>query len=222
MIVDYFAGDAPSTTTPAGQRIGLGDITWSGTLPVELTAFTAQADGRAVNLNWETASETNNAGFEIQHLSKEDEVSPEWEVLGFVEGHGTTLQEQHYGYRVGHLTPGSHRFRLKQIDYDGTFEYSPEVEVAIEMMEQFVIEPAYPNPFNPDATFRFAVRASQHVEVVLYDVLGRPVRSLYAGTATAGQMETVDIDGSGLPSGLYLVRVQGKAFIETQTVTLAK
>ena len=222
VVVHYIAGDVPSGSETDGQRIGIGDLSWTTTLPVELTGFTAQADGRAVMLNWETASETNNAGFEIQKISKNDGALPRWEILDFVEGHGTTLVPQQYRHRVEDLAPGRHRFRLKQIDYDGTFEYSPEVEVAVEMMERFVVEPAYPNPFNHEAAFRFAVRQSQQVEVVLYDVWGRSVKALYAGRAAAGQMQTVRVDGSGLPSGLYLIRVQGEAFIETQAVTLAK
>ena len=90
------------------------------------------------------------------------------------------------------------------------------------MIERFVVEPVYPNPFNPLAQFRFAVQRSQQVRVDLYDVLGRQVRVLYEGTPQAGQMHTVPIDGSDLPSGMYLVRVAGQSFVKAQTVTLLK
>ena len=90
------------------------------------------------------------------------------------------------------------------------------------MVERFLIEPVYPNPFNPQAQFRFAVHRSQAVLVDLYDMLGRRVKVLYEGEPSGGQMHTVRIDGRGLPSGLYVVRFVGETFVETQTVTLLK
>lgn len=190
-----------------------------GALPVELVSFDALADGSDIHLTWETASELNNAGFYV-------EVSPaglpHFEQLGFVEGYGTTEQAQNYKYTVQDLAPGPHLFRLKQVDYDGTFEYSPEVEVSIELANQFVIESAYPNPFNPQAQFRFAVKQTQQVEVGLYDVLGHQVQTLYAGRPAAQQMETVQINGRDLPSGLYIIRVVGEQFVQAQTITLVK
>ena len=90
------------------------------------------------------------------------------------------------------------------------------------MVERFVIEPAYPNPFNPEAHFRFAVQREQVVRVDLYDVLGRRVKVLYEGQPSAGQMHTIRIDGSNLPSGLYMVHVLGETFAETQQVMLLK
>ena len=196
--------------------------TTNGSLPVELTHFEATLDGHDALLTWKTASETNNAGFEIQRISKNDGASPLWQALGFVDGHGTTELPQSYAYRVEALEPGRHVFRLKQIDFDGTFEYHPEVEVVVEMTERFFVEPAYPNPFNPQARLRFAVQRAQAVEVGLFDLLGRRVAVLYTGMASAGQVQEVWIDGSALPSGLYVVRVQGASFVETQLVTLLK
>ena len=143
-------------------------------------------------------------------------------MLGWVEGYGTIELPQSYAYRVEALDPGRYVFRLKQIDFDGTFEYHPEVEVVVEMVERFLVEAAYPNPFNPEAHFRFAVRQAQQVRVELYDMLGRRVKVLYVGEAPAGQLQVVRIDGSDLPSGLYVVRVVGKTFVKAQMVTLIK
>ena len=196
---------------------GLGEL---ATLPVELTSFEALVDGADALLTWQTASETNNAGFEIQRRSKNEDGA--WEVLDFVEGYGTTEFAQRYDYRVEDLEPGRHRFRLKQIDFDGTFEYHGAVEVVVEMAERFVMEAAYPNPFNPEAQFRFAVSRQQAVQVALYDMLGRQAKVLYAGVASPGQMQVVRIDGNDLPSGLYVVRVVGETLVESQTVTLLK
>ena len=191
-------------------------------LPVELVSFDAFTDGNAVSLSWKTLSETNNAGFEIQRISNNDEASSQWEVLGFVEGAGTTLEAQNYTYRVDNLEAGRHVFRLKQIDYDGAFEYSAQVEVAVEMPDAFVVSRAYPNPFNPQASFSFGVRQAQQVTVELYNMLGQRVMTVYQGTPAAGSTQSVLIDGSGLQSGMYLLRVQGENFVDTQMLTLIK
>jgi hypothetical protein len=216
-----------SQTTFSNLPLANGTVT----LPVELVAFEALSDGAgAVRLHWTTASETNNAGFEVQHLaggdgahaSAEDGQATAWQRLGWVDGHGTTAEAQRYTYRTDDLVPGTHRFRLKQIDYDGAFEYSPEVEVIVGLHRSHVVERAYPNPFNPEATLRFAVQREQPVTVSLYDALGRQVAVPFDGVARAGQMQRVTIDGSALPSGLYLVRVRGERFVETRTLTLVR
>ncbi len=188
-------------------------------LPVELTLFKAELDGRDALLRWQTASETNNAGFEVQHRAGE---STQFESLGFVEGAGTTLETQTYTFRVDDLTPGRHVFRLKQIDFDGAFEYSPEVEVSVEMPAAYFVSSIYPNPFNPEATLQFAVRQSQQVRVSVYNMLGQRVLELYQGVPSAGVTQTVLIDGSRLVTGTYMVQIVGEQFIETQTITLIK
>ena len=211
-----------SNETPTPEealRIDLIDESSGCELPVELTSFDAVLDGNAAVLHWATASETNNAGFEVQMRQAKH---TDWNALAWIDGHGTTEVEQRYQFQITDLEPGRHTFRLKQIDYDGTFEYSPVVEVVVEMAERFVMEPAYPNPFNPEATFRFAVSRSQAVEVAMYDMLGRRVALLWRGEAEAGRMQAVRIDGSGLPSGVYLVRAVGEGFVETQRVSLIK
>ena len=112
-------------------------------LPVELTSFAATADGGAVVLSWTTASETNNAGFEVEHRSGDaagTAMSSVWQRLAFVEGRGTAVEAQTYGFRAEGLAPGTHRFRLKQVDYDGVFEYSPEVEVVVEVPRRLALE----------------------------------------------------------------------------------
>ncbi len=190
---------------------------FSAPVPVELVAFNAILDGPAVTLAWGTASETNNAGFEVQ--MKADDT---WTVLGYVEGHGTTTEAQTYRFNVGELAPGTYEFRLKQIDFDGQFAYHGTLEVAVETPGQFVLMPAYPNPFNPEATVRFAVRESKPVTLSLHDVLGRQIATLYEGTPAANETLSVRIDGAGLPSGLYLIRMTGNGIAATRSVTLLK
>jgi hypothetical protein len=218
-LADFLDPDGTGATT-LGSLEGTGEV-----LPVELTSFDAVLDGNAAVLHWTTASETNNAGFSVMRSAEcgvRSACDAPWEEMAFVDGHGTTEVEQSYQFQITDLEPGRHSFRLKQIDYDGTFAYSPEVEVVVEMAERFVMEAAYPNPFNPEATFRFAVSRAQTVDVSLYDLLGRRVEVLWRGEAEAGRMEAVRIDGSGLPSGVYLVRAVGEGFVETQRVSLIK
>ena len=187
-------------------------------LPVELTTFDAVLDGRAAVLRWATASETNNAGFEVQHRFGDDA----FKVMDFIQGHGTTIEEQQYSYRADDLDPGRHVFRLKQIDFDGTFEYSPELEVTVEMPEMYLLTEVYPNPFNPEARLDFAVRQSQEVTVTAYNMLGQRVLEIYSGVPSTGVTQSLVIDGSGLQSGTYVVRIQGERFVETRTFTLVK
>ena len=203
-------------------RESLNSIDVANVLPVELISFDAVVDGADVLLAWETASELNNAGFEIQGISTDEDVSSWWEVMGFVEGHGTTEMPQSYRYRVEDLDPGRYTFRLKQIDYDGTFEYHPEVEVLVELPEAYALSAAYPNPFNPQAQFRLSVGQRQHVTVEVYNALGQAVAVLFEGMMEASITRTFTIDGSALQSGVYLYRVTGKTFSESRTVMLVK
>lgn len=186
-------------------------------LPVELEDFVAVSDRKDVVLNWATASETNNAGFYI-----EQGAGDEYNTLGFVEGAGTTAERHDYSYRVNDVDPGTHRFRLRQVDFDGAFEYSPVVEVKVQVPGRFILEPAYPNPFNPQSSIRFAVERSETVTLDLFDVTGRIVQTLYKGVPEANEMVSVTLDGEGLSSGIYLVRLSGTDFAATQTVTLLK
>lgn len=196
-------------------------------LPVELVAFNAQLDGNKVVLQWETASELNNAGFEVQWLSEEATPKSEienqkWEALTFVEGYGTTEQPRQYSQRVDGLTPGHHRFRLKQVDYDGTFAYSPEIEVAVEVPGAYHLSAAYPNPFNPQTSFSLSVAQTQDVEVAVYDLQGREVALLHKGRMEAQTARTFRVEAHDLPSGLYLIRVLGEQFAASQSIMLVK
>ena len=201
--------------TVDGIQVGLS---WADVVvPVELVSFEATVSGSDINLNWLTSSETNNAGFEVQLRG-----TGEYEAIGFVEGHGTTTVEQSYAYTISDLTSGIYTVRLKQIDFDGAFEYSPEIEIAVGVPGTHVLTQAYPNPFNPQASFSLSVAAAQHVEIALYDVVGRQVATLFSGQMEEGQARAFTIDGANLPSGSYYYRAIGQTFAETGRVTLLK
>ena len=129
-------------------------------LPVELVSFTGMARGEDVLLSWETAPEANSAGFSVQHKT-----GGAFEEIGFVEGRGTTIEPQAYSFTARALGPGTHSFRLRQVDHDGAVEYSPTVEVSVGLAEGVFAFTAFPNPFSDAATVRFAVATEQEVEV---------------------------------------------------------
>jgi len=218
---DWILSVSDDANADGGRLVGWGFtfLTSCVVVPVELTSFEATTSGRDVTLAWETASETNNAGFEVEMRAIPSET---WSAVGFVEGHGTTTEAQTYTYAVRDLTPGRYAFRLRQVDYDGAFEYSQMVEATIGVPGSHFLTQAYPNPFNPQATFTLALAQAQRVTIALYDVLGREVMRLHDGPLAADQTHAFTIDGATLPSGLYVYRVAGETFTDGGSVTLVK
>jgi hypothetical protein len=190
-----------------------------GLIPVELAAFTGTAAGERVRLDWTTASETGNAGFEVEMRAPGTDA---FRQIGFVVGAGTTTESQSYRFETDALAPGVHAFRLRQIDFDGQHAFSPEVEVLVELAKTHALSAVYPNPFNPSAAFTLSVRQPQYVSLGLYDVLGRRVATLFDGHLDASASHAFSIDGSGLASGAYLVRANGERFTASRRVTLLK
>ncbi|MEO1479770.1 MAG: T9SS type A sorting domain-containing protein [Bacteroidota bacterium] len=188
-------------------------------IPVELTSFNAVMDGESVVLDWQTASETINAGFEVQ---MRDGNSGEFQTLDFVEGAGTTTEAQTYSFRVADLRAGTYTFRLKQVDFDGAFEYSPEVEASVAVLQTHDLSEVYPNPFARRATLDLAVREAQDVRVEVFNLMGQRVATLLDGAMEANVSTEVALDASDLPGGLYLVRVTGETFQTTRKVTVTK
>ncbi|MGA7305158.1 MAG: ice-binding family protein, partial [Rhodothermales bacterium] len=165
-------------------------------LPVELSLFSAIADGLDVVLQWETLSERNNSGFDVQYQPDSG-----WETMAFVPGAGNSTERLSYQYRATELGSGTHRFRLKQIDFDGDFDYSPVVEVTV-LVDQYALRAAYPNPFSLTTTLAYALPRDSEVRLSVFDVLGREVKVLVAGPQPAGSHDAV-FDASNLPAGAY-------------------
>ncbi|GAB4293002.1 MAG: hypothetical protein Kow0098_13590 [Ignavibacteriaceae bacterium] len=172
-------------------------------VPVELTSFTASANGNRVTLNWQTATETNNSGFEIQRKESG------WEKVGFVPGFGTTAKQHNYSFVDENLNSGVYQYRLKQIDYDGSFEYSNTVEAEISLPAEFSLEQNYPNPFNPATKIKYTIpsvtlnqsKVDAYVTLKVYDVIGSEVTTLVNERQPAGTYE-VEFNSKMLPSGL--------------------
>ena len=185
-------------------------------LPVELAEFSATATGQQIRLEWTTASETDNAGFDVL-ISSDGE---RFMSRGYVEGAGTRTEPMTYMYEIDALSSGKNYVRLKQIDFDGAFSYSRIVEVATEVPGGFVLEPAYPNPFNPATAIRFVVDAEAFVTLDVFDAQGRHVTRLFDGIAKAQSLQSVTFDATGLPGGLYFYRLLTPAGSQTRSVML--
>jgi hypothetical protein len=189
-------------------------------LPVELIQFESIRDGEDILLQWSTASETNNSGFEVQHKPIDNDGM--WESLGFVAGAGTTIDEQSYRYRVRAPDPGIHRFRLKQIDVDGAFGYSEELEARVEVADTHVLGTPYPNPFSYSTAFTLAVADDQRVLVEVYDETGRRVGVVHDGLLTAHRPHEFRFEAGHLASGGYICRATGERFVASQFMILTK
>ena len=203
-----------------GQTEDFADFTSAGScslLPVELVSFDARVDGASVSLYWATATEENAAGFEVQYRR-----TAEYETIGYVDAHGTSDRLRRYRYE--HLTQGAvlGSFRLKMIDLDGTFQYSPEVKVAGNLPEGIFMSHGYPNPFNPTTQLEIAVDRRQRVSVDVFDVTGARVASLLDAELDARIPHSILFAAGSLPSGLYIVRAVGESFSASRIVTLLK
>jgi hypothetical protein len=194
-------------------------------IPVELTSFTAGVVDGNVVLNWITASELNNSGFEIERkqvFSPQSSVNNlEWESIGFVVGNGTSSEIHNYSFVDENLNRGKSYYRLKQIDFDGSFEYSNIVEVDLSLLTEFSLEQNYPNPFNPSTKISWQSPFAGHQTLTVYDVLGNEVAKLVDEFKQAGTYET-DFNASKLSSGVYFYQLKTGPFLEMKKMLLLK
>ena len=174
-----------------------------GPLPVELSAFASNVSGRNVMLEWTTSAELNNARFEIERS-----VSGNWTKIGEVSGNGTTTNPKSYSYSDRGLKSGTYNYRLKQIDYNGSFAYhNLSSEVVIGVPAGFELNQNYPNPFNPSTKIDYSLSFDGKVSLTIYDAQGKEVNRLVNSTQSAGYY-TVDFNASGLASGIYYYRLE--------------
>ncbi len=171
-------------------------------VPVELTSFSAIVNNNTVSLNWQTATELNNRGFEIEKQKENND----WQKIGFVDGNGTTTEAQSYSFVDKNLSAGKYQYRLKQIDFDGTYEYSNEIEVEIGIPEKFELFQNYPNPFNPSTTIKFALPKSANVKLDVYSISGEYITTLVKDYMPAGN-HSIQFVAEGLSSGVYIYKL---------------
>ena len=192
----------------------------SSPLPVELTAFDARSAEDGVQLTWTTASETNNAGFEVQ---RQPYASKKWHAVRFIEGAGTTSQMQRYHFTDTDLPYEARRvtYRLRQVDFDGGFEYSGEIEVALAAPKEVELHPIFPNPSRGLVTLRYSLPRAQDVRISLYNTLGQEVAVPLNKTVEAGSHE-LQLDFSGRASGLYLLRLESAGVSQTKQFSIVR
>ncbi|MBK6773922.1 MAG: T9SS type A sorting domain-containing protein [Ignavibacteria bacterium] len=190
-------------------------------LPVELSSFTSTVTGRDVSLNWSTSTEENNARFEIERSSTENI----WTKVGSVNGNGTTTNPHSYSFTDRGLSSGNYSFRLKQIDFNGNFQYyNLSNEVVIGTPDNFSLTQNYPNPFNPSTKISYSIPSEGKVSLSIFDMTGKEVKSLVNSVQTAGYY-SVSFDGSSLASGVYYYRVTVTGqnnFVATRKMLLVK
>jgi hypothetical protein len=186
-------------------------------LPVELAAFTGTASGETVTLSWQTASETNNAGFDVERSTD----GTAFIKVGHKDGHGTTTEAQSYRF-VDADVPFADTlyYRLRQVDLDGTTELSSIVTVGL-APQTFELLPNAPNPFRTVTRLRYTLTEEGPVSLQMYDLLGRRVRTLVEREQPAGRY-TVTLDGTGLPSGTYFVRLRAGTQVQTQQMAVVR
>ena len=190
-------------------------------VPVELSSFTANVSNGNVVLNWVTATETNNKGFEIQRSSGGD-----FQTIGFVQGNGTSTQQHSYTYSDNTVDHGSYSYRLRQVDFDGSSEFSKVVEVNISAPKVYSLAQNYPNPFNPTTQINFSLATDSKVTLKVFDILGQEITTLLNGNLLAGP-HFVNFDASKLTSGVYLYRMDatgadGSTFTAIKKMLLTK
>jgi len=215
-------------------------------LPVELTSFTGSVENKVLNLKWQTATEVNNYGFEIQKTSPHpspyqgegvqiDRDGRGWVTVGFVKGNGNSYSPKVYSFVDKTVSSGKYFYRLKQIDNDGQYTYSKEVEVDLGTPTAFALEQNYPNPFNPTTSMQYSVSSlpnrtvgKQFVTIKVFDMLGREVALLVNGEKEPGTY-TTEFATTGLASGTYIYRMQvypteggASEFVQTKKMVILK
>jgi len=223
--IGYAFSDVFFTDSNNGWLVGLIAYPWAGVVfhttnggvPVELSSFTATTNGNEVILNWSTATELNNQGFEIQRSREGDEFF----TVGFTEGHGTTTEQHNYTYSDKLLDNGKYYYRLKQVDFDGSYEYSDIVEVDFAAFNSYLLEQNYPNPFNPTTTISFNVAEKSNVKITILNTIGEEVAVVLNGEKEAGYHQ-VEFNAANLPSGVYFYQLEAVEFISTKKMILLK
>ena len=196
-------------------------------LPVELNSFNIFTEGGKILLKWETATEVNDYGFEVQRQGPplrfpSREGTLEWVKIGFVKGAGNSNKAKQYTYTDNRVQAGKEYFyRLKQIDNDGKYNYSREVSASVMIPDNCELFQNYPNPFNPATTIKYNISKESHVELKIYNILGKEIRSLVNEVQKAGSYK-IEFDGSKLGSGVYFYRLKAGNFTVTKMMSLIK
>ena len=192
-------------STPTFFVLANNTVPGTNPLPVEMTSFSASSNRLTAELQWSTATEVNNFGFEIERKTSNDS----WTKIGFVAGAGTSTSLHNYSYVDNTVDAGLYQYRIKQIDKNGTFKYSSVMQVETGLAPKILsLGSNYPNPFNPSTSIEFSVPVDGRAALKVYNMLGQEVATLFDGVATAGKLMKVTFDASRLTSGVYFSRLE--------------
>jgi hypothetical protein len=190
---------------PADQYMTLIE---GSTIPVELVSFTAATEGNSVVLNWQTATETNNAGFRLLRKSE----TSIWENISYIEGNGTITEPQYYSYTDSNLKFGKYFYKLVQVDFDETSVESPVISADINSITGYSLEQNYPNPFNPSTKIVFSIPVKSHVTISLFDILGCEIAIIADAEFNAGYNEVIFSPSGSLTNGIYVYQLRSESY----------
>jgi hypothetical protein len=204
-----------------GDDAGTNKLFWdqlSAIIPVELTSFTAAINGNNVSLSWITATETNNLGFDLERS-----IQPEdWEKIGFVPGSGTTTERKSYSFNDENLAAGTYLYRIKQIDFDGSYSYFDlDHSVGISTPNTFELSQNFPNPFNPATQINFSIPQASDVKLIVYNSIGEEIVTLVNEYKQPGRYN-VEFNGSNISSGIYYYKLTAGEYVSVKKMILMK
>lgn len=206
------------------STFSLGDN--NNPLPVQMKSFTSNVNGRNVKLNWITEKEINSRGFEIQRAFIQNS-NIEFAKVGFINSLGSNPKPNSYSFEDKKLNSGKYKYRLKQIDFNGNYTfYNLDNDIEIALPKNFNLSQNYPNPFNPSTKIDFELPFDSRVRMVIFDMLGREVKTLIPSELKLAGFYTVDINANNFSSGTYFYRMiansQGKDYIFTKKMIIVK
>ena len=210
--INFKDGSLVTVSVDEIKRLDFDD----SSIPVELISFEATLSKNEVFLQWSTATEINNSGFEVQRRAEND-----FERIGFVRGNGTSTLVNHYQFRDSDLITGNLIYRLKQIDFSGAENFSNEIIVDIKVPDKFELQQNFPNPFNPSTLIQYQVPENTFVRLKVYDSLGKEISTLVNEQKNAG-LYSVNFDAQELSSGVYFYTLYVGDFITMKKMILIK
>ena len=208
----------PNEVVVGGAAAQIIKVELLDVIPVELVSFTCEVNSQNVSLHWATATELNNKGFDVERKTSGSE---DWQTVGNVTGNGTTTNRSDYYFNDNNLAAAEYSYRIKQVDFDGSFEYSDVVTADLTIPMVFNLEQNYPNPFNPSTIISYSIPKNSFVTLKIYDILGNEVAALVNQTQAAGNYR-ISFNAETLSNGVYIYSIKADNFTAVKKMVLMK
>ena len=206
-----------TVTNPAAFNRLKMTINYVAIIPVEMVSFDASVNGNLINLKWQTATELNNSGFEIQRKSE----NTNWTKIGFVNGSGTSSEIKNYSFTDSYSSEGTVYYRLRQIDFDGSSSYSKIINVDLNSPSNFILNQNYPNPFNPSTTVSFNIPKATNVKLTIYNQIGQQVDELVNRNLEAGSY-SYTWNAQDVVTGIYIYELRTEKVVSVKKMVMMK